>query len=395
VAVTPHDCPERVHVAVVTWSRTVNRCAPAPRMGICVACILAAVEPGTAAREALAAGDYGTAIRLWRQERGLTQGQLGALCSYSQSAVSRLEQRGAHGAYDVHMLRRIADVLDLPPDQFVHPVNRRTVLAGLGSSLAASVAQLEDAASAAGSDDRREPVLRLLAQANEAMGELAFDRLRYADAAGHFHTAHQIGVELGDPEIIATTLTQLGDVARRQHRYSTALRLFDTAEHHAATAGVFTQVLRCRTAARALAEIGDRAAFDRAIRQAEDLAARIAPEHHREGDHSPRGVRLERGQGLTLLGDPAAALAIYDQCAPPAFRSDRERGSFVIIHAQALAHAGDLDEGVRLAIEGLHLARSYQSPRHVSRVQRMYDRLTEAISPAEPPLVQLREALAA
>lgn len=106
-------------------------------------------------------------------------------------------------------------------------------------------------------------------------------------------------------------------------------------------------------------------------------------------------MRLERGHGLTLLGDPGAALAIYEHAAPPRFRSDRERGSFLIIHAQALAHAGHLDEGVRLAIDGSELARSYQSRRHVSRVQRMYERLTRTWSPSEPHLMTLREALAA
>ena len=98
------------------------------------------------------------------------------------------------------------------------------------------------------------------------------------------------------------------------------------------------------------AELGARAAFDRAIGEAERLAAAVAPEHHRDGDHSPRGVRLERGQGLTLLGRPAAALAIYGQISPASFARERELGSFRIIQAQALAHAGQLDEGVRDAL---------------------------------------------
>jgi tetratricopeptide (TPR) repeat protein len=195
--------------------------------------------------------------------------------------------------------------------------------------------------------------------------------------------------------MIAMALTQLGDVARRQGRYSTALRLLASTERHAASASTLTQVLRCETLARAHAETGDRGSFERAIDQAEQLAERISPEHHREGKHSPRGVRLERGQGLTLLGDPAAALAIYAEAAPPAFRPDRERGSFAIIEAQALAHAGHLDEGVRRAIEGLDLARSYGSPRHISRVQRMHDRLARTTPATDPRMVELRDALAA
>jgi transcriptional regulator with XRE-family HTH domain len=359
------------------------------------------MEPGEPIREAATSGDYGSVIRLYRQQRGLRQAELGEACGYSQSAISRLEQRGPSAAYDVHMLRRILGVLEIPPsllglaETTMPPVHRRAFLAGLGSTLAATITHLEAAASAAGSEDQRQPVLRLLSHAHQAIGEMAFDRLRFDEATQHFHAAHEISVELGDADMIATALIQLGDVARRQHRYNTALRLFTTAERHAATASVDTQVLRYQTLARAHAEMGERPSFERAIGEAERLAERISPEHHREADHSPRGVRLERGHGLTLLGDPQAALAIYEQNPPPAFHSDRDHGSFVIIHAQALAHAGHVDEGVRLAIEGIRLARGYQSPRHVSRVQRMYDRLNSTIPQSDRRLTDLREALAA
>jgi hypothetical protein len=82
-------------------------------------------------------------------------------------------------------------------------------------------------------------------------------------------------------------------------------------------------------------------------------------------------------------------LAIYDEVSPSSFDSERERerGSFLIIRAQALAHGGHLHEGVRLGVDGLELARGYGSARHVSRVQRMYDRLTRTWSPSEPALV--------
>ena len=73
----------------------------------------------------------------------------------------------------------------------------------------------------------------------------------------------------------------------------------------------------------------------------------------------------------------------------------RERGSFAIIEAQALAHAGYLDAGVQRAIEGLELARSYGSARHVSRVQRMHDRLARTIPRTDPRLAELHDALAA
>jgi hypothetical protein len=72
--------------------------------------------PGSAVHKAAAAGDYGTVIRLCRRERGLTLDELGEACGYSHSALSRLEQRGRWGVYNVATLHRIAEVLDIAPD---------------------------------------------------------------------------------------------------------------------------------------------------------------------------------------------------------------------------------------------------------------------------------------
>jgi len=274
-------------------------------------------------------------------------------------------------------------------------MDRRTFLAGFGGSLTAALLQLEQAAQTAPRDDRRLSVLRLLGHAHHAAGESAFDRLELHAATDQFQQAYEIGLELGDSDLAAGAQVQLGDLARRRRQYGRALRLLGAAERGAATASVTTQIRGHQALARAYAEIGDRARFERSLSRADALAGTISLEHQREPSHSAQGLRLERGQGLTLLGRPMAALAIYEAVSPSTFESDREQGSFLIIQAQALAHAGHLDEGVRVAVSGLELARRYGSTRHVSRVQRMYDRLTQTWPRSERSLVDLHDALAA
>jgi len=66
-----------------------------------------------AVHDAAARGDVGTVIRLARKSSGMTQGELGEACGYSQSAISRIE-RGRTPAYDVRTLRTIAAALDMP-----------------------------------------------------------------------------------------------------------------------------------------------------------------------------------------------------------------------------------------------------------------------------------------
>jgi hypothetical protein len=241
---------------------------------------------------------------------------------------------------------------------------------------------------------RFRPALRLLGRGHEALGDMAFDRLAYAEATEHYHQAHEIGVELGDPDLAAGAMIQLGDIARRRGLHTAGLRRLAAAKADVAAASMPTRVRRCQTAARAHAEVGDRSAFDAEIDQAEELAVWAGAEAPDMATSSPQDVRLERAQGLTVLGCAAEALAIHE-AEQPVLVTDRQRGSYLIIRAQALAHAGHLDEGVAVALEGLALARSYGSARHVSRVQRMHDRLVRKLPASEPRLVQLREALAA
>jgi hypothetical protein len=73
----------------------------------------------------------------------------------------------------------------------------------------------------------------------------------------------------------------------------------------------------------------------------------------------------------------------------------RDLGVLIIMKAQAHAYAGDVDQGVAYALQGLRLARGYASKRHISRVQRMYDRLAVTPLSSAPRLQDLKEALRA
>jgi len=105
-------------------------------------------------------------------------------------------------------------------------------------------------------------------------------------------------------------------------------------------------------------------------------------------------VLQERAQGYTMLWQPQKALDIYketDQLKP--FRPLRDLGSYTIIKAQAYAFSGDIDEGVKLALKGLDIARGYGSKRHIARVQKMYDRLSTTPMSQHDLLRDLRDAL--
>lgn len=65
-------------------------------------------------REASRAGNYGKVIELTRRDQRMTQTQLGEALGMSQSAVSRLEKRGAD-TYSTDVLAAAAAHLEIPP----------------------------------------------------------------------------------------------------------------------------------------------------------------------------------------------------------------------------------------------------------------------------------------
>src|SRR4029077_12758737 len=58
----------------------------------------------------------------------------------------------------------------------------------------------------------RMAALQLLAYANEMMGNVAFDRLRFPAAHGYFQEMHDLGSELNDSDIVALAMIHQGDV---------------------------------------------------------------------------------------------------------------------------------------------------------------------------------------
>ncbi|MFJ7423460.1 helix-turn-helix domain-containing protein [Streptomyces uncialis] len=108
-------------------------------------------------KDAALEGNYGAVIRRARQILGLNQRQFADRCGLSQTALSRLENRGTGGGYPMDVLACIATAIQLPHDLvgLAHqptggegPVHRRSFLTdavGLTASLSVGAAQLQTA----------------------------------------------------------------------------------------------------------------------------------------------------------------------------------------------------------------------------------------------------------
>ena len=374
---------------------------------------------------------FGKLVKAYREQRGWTQEQLAVKWGYTREYVSQIEN-GSRKLDRIDQVVRLADILEIPyerleaigkgiPQQkivaqslqeaddallqaILEPAQTTVKLSWLvwygnnDTAVVENLARITDKLEEAITNRRGillKPALELLAYCHEMQGKIAFDKLNYTEASGHFQEMNQLGEELKDPDIIALSMIHQGDLLRRRGRYELAVRCLKAAIPYADAASLPTRGLLWQTLARTYAEYGYKSLFLEAIDNAQEIATNLQPGLDATSNQfNLIDVMQERGQGHTLLWEPEKAIEIYKESERlKPFRPVRDLGVFTILKAQAYAYAGAIDEGVKYALKGLELARGYESKRHVSRIQRMYDRLSVTPLGKDTHLQNLYEAL--
>ena len=380
-------------------------------------------EPGTS--------DFGRLVRNYRVQRHWSQQQLADRWGCSREYVSQIE-RGRRKLDHVEQVNRLADILEIPSERLdeigkgiprrkndeehlsnaddvllealLQPAQSTVKLSWLVwhgdgdttviDNLNALIAKLETALHQYRGAFRRQSQ-QLLAYAYEMMGKIAFDRLNYMEANGYFNEMVQLGEELQDPNIIALAMIHQADILRKRGRYELAIRCLDAAQAYADVSDTYISGTRWQILARVYYEYGLEANFLKAIDHAENIALQTQQTlNTKTAEFNLVEVLQERAQGYSMLWQPQKALEIYkktDKLKP--FRPLRDLGSYTIIKAQAHAYSGDIEEGIKLALHGLELARGYHSVRHEARVQKMYDRLMASPLGQHELLRDLQDAL--
>ncbi len=203
--------------------------------------------------------------------------------------------------------------------------------------------------------------------------------------------------EIGDADLIVAHMTQLGDGYRRKGDKETALDLMRAALDRSQGIRRATRGYTLQMIAYTSADAGDEHAFDRYIGEAIDLLGHSGEaEGVARRDYIPFETLEIYGKATRDFGRPIEALE-YLRRAEEALESrpnvPRWHAVLTISKAQALCDAGELDEGVRLAISGLTLAHNCQSPRQMNRVRKLLRKLDESEYGHAPALRPLREVI--
>jgi transcriptional regulator with XRE-family HTH domain len=375
--------------------------------------------------------EFGELVKAYRKQRGWTQEELAERWGHSREYVTSIET-GRRRLDSTAQVVRLADILDIPQAKLetigrgipqrqsksLSPAESDNALLQMllspgkdmvrlswlvwyadaaphmEENLRALVLNLDQALTAYNGEFRK-PAQQLLAYAHQMIGKIAFDRLDYAAAGGHFSEMIDLGHELNDADIITTGMVHQGDVLRKRGRYDAGIRCFEAASPYAEVATLGVQGRRLMIMGRAYAAQGNEEQFLHTANRSLEIAEGVKDTlDNLANQFSLVDALQEKAQGFTTLWKPGEALEIYKQTDQlRSFRHLRDRGSYAIVKAQAYSYAGDLDKGLEYAVRGLGLAAQYQSKRHVARLEIMYNRLRVTPIGKNKRLDTLRDAL--
>ena len=374
---------------------------------------------------------FGDLVRSYREQRGWTQEELAERWGHARAYVSQIE-RGKRKLDSVTKIMRLADILNIPqekleeigkgipkrkidaqrPEQADSAILQMLLAPGrdmvqlsymvwiadqqpvIEESLRNLIYQL-DHAIISYHGELMKPAQQLLAYAHQMMGKIAFDRLDFAAASGHFAEMIDLGEELHDPDIITLGMTLQASILRKRGRFEHAARYFNAAKPYADIASMGVQGVRYNLMARLYYNSGNEQDFLRTINLALEMAHDMKESITMlANDFSLDEVLQEQASGYTELWKPEKAIEIYQQTDKlRSFRPLRDQGGYIINKAQAYLQREDLDQGIALSLKGIELASEYQSKRHIGWIEKSYHRLRVLPIGKDKRLNTLQEAL--
>ena len=375
--------------------------------------------------------EFGQLVKAYRNQHGWTQEELADRWGYTREYVSRIE-RGRNRLDSVAQVVRLADILGIPqekleaigrgipqrkidvqrPEQTDDAILQMLLAPGrdmvriaymlwvadkhpmIEQKLQELVLSLDNALTSYHGEFMK-PAQQLLAYTHQMQGRIAFDRLDFATASGHFSEVIDLGEELNDPDIITMGMVYQGSLLRKRGRFETSLRCFERAKPYADASSEATRGIYHLNMSTLHADANHESPFLRAIESAFNVAAETRPDvESLANEFSVEDVQWAHASGLSALWKPEEAIKIFkeiDKQNP--FTTLRALGGYTISKGKAYLRLGDLDTGVKLHLEGIRMATEYQSRRHIGWVEDMYNRLLVLPIGKDKRLNDLRDAI--
>ncbi|GAA1683297.1 hypothetical protein GCM10009733_094770 [Nonomuraea maheshkhaliensis] len=236
--------------------------------------------------------------------------------------------------------------------------------------------------------DRRQ-MLEVAAQFAEFCGWLYQDSGDSDCAMGWTNRALDYAQELADPQVVAYILMRKSNIATEAGHPGQGLGLANAALKTAPNLSPRLRAVSLRQLANAHALLGEprefESAIDRAIQDATEGLAQLATDKARYC--TPSYVQMEAGMSYVLLGNPGAALSIFERSLTqwPEAAQTRDQGLCLARLATAAAAQGEIERAVEAGSEALTIAQRTGSARIRTQLEALHDHLTPV---AKLPLVR-------
>src|SRR5258707_807359 len=378
--------------------------------------------------------EFGELIKAYRNQRGWTQEQLAERWGYTREYVSQIE-RGRKKLDSVTQVVRLADALDIPQEKLEaigRGIPTREIKAQNPLETDSAILQMLlapgrdmvrvsymlwtadqhpvledklreltlslDQALTAYHGELMKPAQQLLAYTHQMRGRIAFDRLDFAAAAGHFSEMMELGQEVNDPDIVATGMLYQGSLLRKRGRFETSLRCFEAAKPYVDAASDATKGTYYLNLSTLHADAVHEKPFLQAIEGAMNVAQDMSPGiDSLANEFTMSDVLWANASGFSAMWKAKEAPDIFKQIdnspAGDVFKPMRALGGYTISKGKAYLRLGDLDKGIELSLKGIQLASEYHSKRHVGWVRDIYTRLLVLPIGKDQRLNTLRDAL--
>lgn len=356
---------------------------------------------------------FGQLVRSYREQRGWTQEELGERWEHTRAYVSQIE-RGKRKLDSMTQVLRLADVLDIPEEKLEEigrGIPKRKIVVQKPEQADSAILQMLlapgrdmvqlsymlwladqapileeklqeltvslDQALTSYHGEFLKPAQLLLALTHQMRGRMAFDRLDFAAASGHFSEMIDLGNELHDPDIITMGMVYQGSLLRKRGRFETALQRYESAKPFMNTSTEAIRGIYHVNLSTVYADSGQETPFLQSIDAALEITKEIKDSiTGLANDFSLDDVLWAQAGGFSELWKPQDALKVYEQTDTlRPFRPLRELGAYTIDKGEAYLRLGDLDEGLSLSLRGVQLATEYQSKRHLGWIEKTYNRL--------------------
>jgi transcriptional regulator with XRE-family HTH domain len=246
----------------------------------------------------------------------------------------------------------------------------------------------------------RERICRVLAQNYQLAGSLARDRFQYSSAKDYFRKAQRV-IDVNEvPDMGATAVARHALVYLRQsqNHLGKALQLYKDAATIATHAMPHVRAYVLSGLAEAYARNGERDECYHALDQAERYLHR-SQYMPVEEDFTYVYLTLQsledaRGECYVLLGEADKGLRYLQSAQKQQDQKiSRNYCRLLMQHSEAFFAAGQPDQCVRYALEGLQLARTLESVSNVHWSYEIYDKLLLSLWKNEGVVKELAEAL--